>query len=160
MNQHEGRDRFEIPKSFDIPQNMKDFAEAGFDQARKAFENFMSAAQKTASTFEDQGQAAQASAKELSGKAVGFAEANVRASLDHAERLLKAKDMHRSAQTARRAHPGADARSGRAGERNGTDHDARGDGRNQAQIERTPLAVPHCKIDVAAHKRPGIIRPE
>ena len=93
MNQHEGRDRFEIPKSFDIPQNMKDFAEAGFDQARKAFENFMSAAQKSASTFEDQGQAAQATAKELSGKAVGFAEANVRASLDYAERLLKAKDM-------------------------------------------------------------------
>jgi len=93
MNQHEGRDRFEIPKSFDIPQNMKDFAEAGFDQARKAFENFMSAAQKSASTFEDQGQAAQATAKELSGKAVGFAEANVRASLDYAERLLKAKDV-------------------------------------------------------------------
>jgi phasin len=93
MNQHEGRDRFEIPKSFDIPQNMKDFAEAGFDQARKAFENFMSAAQKSASTFEDQGQAAQATGKELSGKAVGFAEANVRASLDYAERLLKAKDV-------------------------------------------------------------------
>jgi phasin len=93
MNQHEARDRFEMPKSFDIPQNMKDFAEAGFDQARKAFENFMSAAQKTASTFEDQGQAAQASAKELSGKAVEYAEANIRASLDYAERLLKAKDM-------------------------------------------------------------------
>jgi phasin len=93
MNQHESRDRFEIPKNFDIPQNMKDFAEAGFDQARKAFENFMSAAQKTASTFEDQGNAAQASAKELSGKAVAFAEANIKASLDYAERLLKAKDM-------------------------------------------------------------------
>ena len=93
MNQHETRDRFEMPKNFDIPQNMKDFAEAGFDQARKAFENFMSAAQKTASTLEEQGHAAQASAKELSGKAVEFAETNIRASLDHAERLLKAKDM-------------------------------------------------------------------
>jgi phasin len=93
MNQHEGRDRFDISAKFDIPQNMKDFAEAGFGQARKAFENFMTAAQKTASTFEDQGQAAQASAKELSGKAVEFAEANIRASLDYAERLLKARDM-------------------------------------------------------------------
>jgi phasin len=72
---------------------MKDMAEAGFDQARKAFETFMSAAQKTASQFEDQGAAAQASAKELSGKAVGFAEANIKASLDYAERLLKAKDL-------------------------------------------------------------------
>jgi phasin len=87
MNQHEGRDRFEIP------QNMKDMAEAGFDQARKAFENFMGAAQKTASQFEDQGAVAQASAKELSGKAVAFAEANIKASLDYADRLTKAKDM-------------------------------------------------------------------
>lgn len=90
MNQ---QDRVDMQKNFEIPQNMKDMAEAGFDQARKAFENFMSAAQKTASQFEDQGAAAQASAKELSGKAVGFAEANIKASLDYAERLLQAKDM-------------------------------------------------------------------
>src|SRR5207237_7664616 len=93
MNQHDGRDRFDIQKSFEIPQNMKDMAEAGYDQARKAFENFMSAAQKTASQFEDQSAVAQASAKELSGKAVTFAEANIKSSLDYAERLLKAKDI-------------------------------------------------------------------
>jgi phasin len=93
MNQHEGRDHFDIQKNFEIPQNMKDMAEAGFDQARKAFENFMSAAQKTASQFEDQGVAAQASAKELGSKAAAFAEANIKASLDYAERVLKAKDM-------------------------------------------------------------------
>lgn len=93
MNQHETRDRFEIPGNFDLPQNMKDFAEAGFEQARKAFENVMGAAQKTATTLEDQGHAAQASARELSGKAIEFAEANIRASLDHADRLLKAKDI-------------------------------------------------------------------
>lgn len=87
MNQHEGRDRFEIP------QNMKDMAEASFDSARKAFENFMSAAQKTATQFEDQGAVAQASAKELTTKAVTFAEANIKSSLDYAERLLKAKDL-------------------------------------------------------------------
>lgn len=93
MNKHDGRDSFEIPKNFEIPQNMKDMTEAGFDQARKAFENFMSAAQKTASTFEDQGAVVQASARELSGKAATFAETNIKASLDYAERLLKAKDM-------------------------------------------------------------------
>jgi phasin len=85
--------RQEAPESFEIPQNVKDMAQASFDQARQAFENFMSAAQKTASQFEDQGAAAQASAKELSAKAVGFAEANIKASLDYAERLLKAKDL-------------------------------------------------------------------
>lgn len=87
------RDRFDIPQNFEIPQNMKVMAEAGFEQARKAFENFMSAAHKTATTIEGQGVAAQASAKELSNKAIGFAEANVRSSLDYAEKLLKAKDM-------------------------------------------------------------------
>jgi phasin len=93
MNQHDGRDRFDVQKSFEISQNVKDLAEAGYDQARKAFENFMAAAQKTAAQFEDQSAAAQAGAREFSGKAVAFAEANIKASLDHAERLLKAKDM-------------------------------------------------------------------
>src|SRR4030095_12241352 len=93
MNQHEGHDRFEIPTNFEIPQNMKDMADAGVEQARKAFETFMAAAQKPPSQFEDEGAAAQAGAKELGAKAAGFAEANVKASLDYAERLLKAKDM-------------------------------------------------------------------
>ena len=93
MNKHDGHDTFEIPRSFEIPQNMKDMAEVGFDSARKAFENFVGAAQKTASTFEDQGSAVQASAKKLGAKAVAFAETNIKASLDHAERLLKAKDI-------------------------------------------------------------------
>ena len=93
MNQHEGHDRFDLPKNFELPQNVKDMAEAGFDQARKAFESFMSAAEKTAHQLEDQGAAAHASARELSTKAVSFAETNIRASLDYAERLLKAKDM-------------------------------------------------------------------
>ena len=37
----EGRDRFEIPK------DMRSMAEAGFEQARKAFESFLSGAQQT-----------------------------------------------------------------------------------------------------------------
>lgn len=93
MNQFEGRGGFEIPKNFEIPQNVKDMAEASVGQARKAFESFMSAAEKTAHQFEGQGAAAQASAKELGAKAVGFAETNIKASLDYAERLLKAKDL-------------------------------------------------------------------
>jgi phasin len=93
MNKQEGRDHFDIPGNFEIPQNVKDMAEAGVEQARKAFENFMSAAQKTASQFEDQGAAVQASARELSSRAVMFAEANIKASLDYAERLLQTKDL-------------------------------------------------------------------
>jgi phasin len=78
---------------FEMPNDMRAMAQASFDQARKAFEGLLSAAQKTASSFEDQGSAARAGAKDVASKAIGFAEANVRASLDYAERLLKAKDM-------------------------------------------------------------------
>lgn len=93
MSEHDAKDPFGIGKNFAIPENMRAAAEAGFEQARKAFENFVSAAQKTASTFEDQSVSAQVNARELSSKAIGYAEANIKASLDYAENLVKAKDM-------------------------------------------------------------------
>ena len=93
MNLQEGRDRFDAPKNFEIPKNVKDMTEAGLDQARNAFESFLGMAQKAATQLEQQGAAAQATAKELSNKAASIAETNVRASLDFAERLLAAKDM-------------------------------------------------------------------
>jgi phasin len=83
----DGREHFEIPKE------MRSMAEASFDQARKAFENFLSSAQQTATTIEGKGETVRASAKDISAKAVAFAEKNVAASLDYAEKLLHAKDL-------------------------------------------------------------------
>ena len=83
----EERDRFAIPKE------MRSMAEASFDQARKTFEKFLSGAQATAGTIEEKGAAAAANAKEVSAKAMSYAEKNVQASLDHAQSLLKAKDL-------------------------------------------------------------------
>lgn len=83
----EQRDRFEIPKE------MRSMAEAGFDQARKAFEHMLSSAQQTAATIEDRGAAARANAKEITTRAVGFAERNVHAALDYAQQLVHAKDL-------------------------------------------------------------------
>jgi phasin len=80
-------DRFEIPKE------LRSMAEASFDQARKAFETFLSSAQQAASTFEGTGETVRAGAKDISVKAITFAEKNVAASLDYAERLLQAKDL-------------------------------------------------------------------
>jgi phasin len=68
-------------------------AEASFDQARKAFENFLSSAQQTASTFEGKGATVRAGAKDISAKAIAYAEKNVAASLDYAQQLLHAKDL-------------------------------------------------------------------
>jgi phasin len=81
------RDRFEIPKE------MRSMAEATFDQARKAFEGFVASAQQTATKIEGQGATVRAGAKDISAKAIAYAEKNVAASLDHAQQLLHAKDL-------------------------------------------------------------------
>lgn len=78
---------------FEIPKELRSMAEASFDQARKAFETFLSSAQQAASSLEGRNEAVRAGAKDLSVKAITFAEKNVAASLDYAERLLKANDL-------------------------------------------------------------------
>jgi phasin len=78
---------------FEIPKEMRSMAEASFDQARKAFESFLGSAQQTASTLEGKGAEVRASAKDISARAVAFAEKNVAASLDFAQQLLHAKDL-------------------------------------------------------------------
>ena len=83
----EGRDHFEIPK------DMRSMAETSFDQARKAFEKFLSSAQATAGTIEERGATVRAGAKDIGAKAIAYAEKNVQTSLDYAESLLHAKDL-------------------------------------------------------------------
>ncbi|WP_315835116.1 phasin family protein [Bradyrhizobium prioriisuperbiae] len=78
---------------FEIPKELRSMAEASFDQARKAFETFLSSAQQAASSLEGRNEAVRVGAKDLSVKAITFAEKNVASSLDYAERLLKAGDL-------------------------------------------------------------------
>ena len=80
-------DRFEIPKE------MRAMAEASFDQARNTFEKFLTSAQTAAGSIEERGATVAAGAKDIGAKAVSYAEQNVKASLDHAQSLLKAKDL-------------------------------------------------------------------
>jgi phasin len=82
-----GHDRFEIPKE------MRSMAEASFDQARKAFEQFLSSAQQTAGSLEERSATVRAGAKDIGTKAMSYAEKNVQASLDYAQSLLHAKDL-------------------------------------------------------------------
>jgi phasin len=78
---------------FEIPKEMRSMAEAGFDQARKAFEKFVASAHQTAGTFEEKGATVRAGAKDIGAKALSYAEKNVQASLDYAQSLLQAKDL-------------------------------------------------------------------
>jgi phasin len=83
----QGRDHFEIPKE------MRSMAEASVEQARKAFENFLTSAQATAGSMEERGATVRAGAKDIGAKAISYAEKNVQASLDYAQSLLHAKDL-------------------------------------------------------------------
>ena len=83
----DGRERFEIPKE------MRSMAEASFEQARQTFEKFLASAQQTAGSIEQRGATVRAGAKDISSKAISYAEKNVQASLDYAQSLLHAKDL-------------------------------------------------------------------
>ena len=77
---------------FEIPNELRDFAERSVDQARKAFEGFVSVAQKAAGTVDGAAQDAQTGVKHVGSHVLGFAEKNVNAAFDLAQKLVHAKD--------------------------------------------------------------------
>lgn len=78
---------------FEIPREMKSMAEASVEQARKTFEKFIANAEATAGSLEERGATVRAGAKDVSAKAITYAEKNVQASFDYAESLLHAKGL-------------------------------------------------------------------
>src|SRR3954452_24288330 len=79
--------------AYEVPSEMRDFAEKSVEQARKAFEGFISAAQKAAGAVEAAPFPLPAQMKDLGAKAMSFAESNVKAAFDLAQKLVHAKDM-------------------------------------------------------------------
>ncbi len=82
-----------MANTYEIPAEMREFAERSVSQARKAFEGFMGAVHKTSSAVDTAANPALSGAKDVSSKAVGFAEKNVAAAFDLAEKLVHAKDV-------------------------------------------------------------------
>lgn len=78
--------------NFDIPPEMRAFAEKSVEQARQAFDTFMSAAQHAVSTAETQALTARAGAKEVGELAMTFAERNIISAFEFAQKMLRAKD--------------------------------------------------------------------
>lgn len=78
--------------NLEIPAEVREFAEKTVDQARKAFDGYVAAAQKAAAQTEAAAENAAAGVKDMSAKAISYAEANVKAAFDLAENLVKAKD--------------------------------------------------------------------
>ena len=81
-----------IPQ-LDVPPELRDFAEKSVEQTKKAFDSYLSSAQKAVGTLEGSAEAVQAGVKDLGRKAISFAEANVSASFDLAQKLVRAKDL-------------------------------------------------------------------
>lgn len=77
---------------FEIPGEMRAFAEKSVEQAKQAFDGFISAAKQAVNTAESQAQSARAGAKEIGALAIGFTQRNVATSFDFAEKLVHAKD--------------------------------------------------------------------
>jgi phasin len=83
------KDPFE---QFQIPNEMKAFAEQSVAQARKAFDGFIQAANQAMGQMQGHAQAAQSGATEIAHKTMTYAEQNVKTTFDFAQKLLQAKD--------------------------------------------------------------------
>src|SRR5215204_6270096 len=78
---------------FQVPEEMRRMAEQSVTQTRQALENYLRAARRPSETMEQTSDKVQASSKDVAQKTLSAVEQNLRASLDYAERLVRAKDL-------------------------------------------------------------------
>ena len=77
---------------FRVPPEFRAFAENSVMHARQAFEGFVDAANKAVGQFQGRAEAAQSGATEIAPKSIAYAEQNVAATFDFAQKLMNAKD--------------------------------------------------------------------
>jgi len=77
---------------FEVPVDLRDFAQKSVEQARKAFEGFLGVAQKTADAMDTATHSVRSGTKSISSQTLSYAEQNVNAAFDHALKLVHAKD--------------------------------------------------------------------
>ena len=75
---------------FEVPNDLRDFAERSVEQARKAFEGFLAVAQRTAGAASDTPGAS--GVKTVATQVLSATEHNVNAAFDLASKLVRAKD--------------------------------------------------------------------
>lgn len=78
---------------YNVPNEMREMAEKSVDQAKKAFDGFVGAASKAVEAAESHAANAQVQSRDLAKKAIGYAEQNVSAAFDLAQKLVHAKDV-------------------------------------------------------------------
>ena len=83
------KDPFE---QFAIPKEIRSFVEQSVAQAKTAFDGFISAANQAMGQLEGRAQAARGGVNEIAHKSMAYAEQNMQASFEFAEKLMRAKD--------------------------------------------------------------------
>ncbi len=78
---------------FELPPEMRALAERSVEQARQAFDGFISAAHHAVTALEGQAETARKGAKDITEKAMGFAQQNIASSFELAQQLVQAKDV-------------------------------------------------------------------
>ena len=78
---------------YEVPTEMREFAEKSVEQARKAFDGFIGAAQKAVDTAHGSAESARVNTQDVTRKAMSYAETNVSAAFELAQKLVKAKDL-------------------------------------------------------------------
>ena len=76
---------------FEIPNELRDFADRSVEQARKAFEGFLTVAQRAAG-MATEAPTTPAGAKAVSVQVFAYTEQNVNAAFELAHKLVRAKD--------------------------------------------------------------------
>ena len=79
-------------KTFEIPEQVRTFAEKSVEQAKKAVDDFIAASHQAVEKVEASSATVQSGALDLNKKVLSLAEANLSAAFDHASKLIKAKD--------------------------------------------------------------------
>lgn len=78
--------------NFDIPEEMRSFAEKSVEQARAAFDSFVSATQQAVNTAHNQAVNVHNGTRDVGELAMRYAERNITSSFQFAQQLLQAKD--------------------------------------------------------------------
>jgi len=83
------KDPFE---QFAMPTEMRAFVEQSVAHARSTFDGFIQAANQAMGQLEGHAQAARSSANEIAHKSMTYAEQNMAATFEFAQKLMRAKD--------------------------------------------------------------------
>jgi phasin len=74
------------------PDDMRDLAERSVEQARRAFEGFLGAAEQTVASFERRSESLQTASRDVTRRAFAYAGDNIGAAFDLAQKLARARD--------------------------------------------------------------------